>query len=641
MAQKGMFTNMQESIIIRFIVSMAKKFFDVYNNSVFEKTIGAVCGFFKKRADGSRICALFKNKFLNGEYWQNSVAFKIITSPVRLVLYLSQNVGKRLSNLCRNSRILYVFDNILYIPLHEWGILSLAYTLGAVITLALKLNFSKMSVIFVIFMTVVSVFLLVIPCSAAELCGTSAVLKFFASFVNRYKIDTENKEKTAHITPISIFAGIMFAAGICTGLVSPSVALISLGAAAGAALILTNTLFGLFLAVLGAPILPTMVSAGIILLTAFSFVLKLLSNKGQQYVITPMSFLITAFLCLAAFSAVTSFNIPKSLLTLSLYVIFAVPYFLIVNNIKTKNEWYNLTFTFVISGFIVALYGIFQNYFMETTDLSWIDEDMFSDIGIRVYSTLDNPNVLGQYLVLVTPIAFALFYSAKNALSKVLFALMTAAMFLCLVFTWSRAAWVAIVLAIGFFLVMKDRRWSSLAVLALIILPFVLPESIISRITSIGNVKDSSTAYRVSIWIASLRMAGDYWLSGIGIGTGAFERVYQNYALNGAGFALHSHNFYLQLVVEMGIIALILFILIVFSSFKQIVSIKQKNSVNKNVAIAVGGALIGYLFQGVAENLWYNYRMILIFWILIGILQSGAMLSNNDAPKRIMKGKTE
>ena len=188
---------------------------------------------------------------------------------------------------------------------------------------------------------------------------------------------------------------------------------------------------------------------------------------------------------------------------------------------------------------------------------------------------------------------------------------------------------------------MKDRRWSSLAVLALIILPFVLPESIISRITSIGNVKDSSTAYRVSIWIASLRMAGDYWLSGIGIGTGAFERVYQNYALNGAGFALHSHNFYLQLVVEMGVIALILFILIVFSSFKQIVSIKHKNSVNKNVALAAGGALIGYLFQGVAENLWYNYRMILIFWILIGILQSGAMLSSNDTPKRIMKGKPE
>ena len=143
-------------------------------------------------------------------------------------------------------------------------------------------------------------------------------------------------------------------------------------------------------------------------------------------------------------------------------------------------------------------------------------------------------------------------------------------------------------------------------------------------------MKDSSTAYRVSVWIASFRIAKDYWLGGIGLGSGAFERIYQNYALNGAGFALHSHNFYIQLVVEMGILGLVLFVAIIFMSYKQIVSIRDKNSVNKNVALAIGGALIGYLFQGMAENLWYNYRMVFIFWIYLAILQSGVMVSQKE-----------
>ena len=45
----------------------------------------------------------------------------------------------------------------------------------------------------------------------------------------------------------------------------------------------------------------------------------------------------------------------------------------------------------------------------------------------------------------------------------------------------------------------------------------------------------------------------------------------------------------------------------------------------------MGGALIGYMFQGVAENLWYNYRMILLFFIYLGILHSGANLAKSES----------
>lgn len=621
---------MKDSVIIGFIVALWNKLLEIYNDCFIEKIIRSICNFFKEKSKGSAVCAIFKNRFLDGSYWRNSALFKIVTAPVRFLKFIAQKAGDKLIAIREGSEFLKIFDNLLYIPLREYGILISAYTVGVLLTSAAVGSLTKLRIIMIAVMFFVDVILMLVPCSISLLGRSSVIANAVKGIFNGYNINSDDEEIIFHIKPVKTLAILFFAGGLLSGTVSPMVAALSVAAAVVMLFIIHNTLAGVFLSVLAAPIMPTMVCAGLIFLTAVSFVLKLLCEKDRRYIITPMSFLIIGFLMLAAFSSFTSFNISKSVQVLILYILFASAYFLIVNNIKTKNQWYNLVMVFIAAGVFVGLLGIYQNFFIDNTASSWVDSEMFGDISTRVYSTFDNPNVLGQYLVLTIPIVFAVLYSVKTISKKAVFLVSFLIMCACLVFTWSRAAWVGIILAVGFFLVMKDRRWFSLCILALIIMPFVLPESIISRITSIGNLKDSSTAYRVSVWIASLRMAKDFWISGIGLGSGAFERVYQNYALNGAGFALHSHNFYIQLVVEMGILGLVLFLMIILSAYKQIISINEKNTLNKNVAIAMGGALIGYLFQGVAENLWYNYRMILIFWIYMGILQSGVNVTKND-----------
>lgn len=225
------------------------------------------------------------------------------------------------------------------------------------------------------------------------------------------------------------------------------------------------------------------------------------------------------------------------------------------------------------------------------------------------------------------PLAFTLLIKTKSAGQKLLYLAGNAVMFACLMYTWSRGAWVGVVLGIGFFLILKDRRWLALCVAGLLLMPSVLPASVLSRLTSIGNVKDSSTAYRVSVWIGSIRLIREYWFSGIGLGSDAFLRVYPHYALGGADFALHSHNFYLQWIVDMGIFGLFLYAGIIATCFTEIYRIREKNTLIRNASLAMGGAMIGYLFQGVAENLWYNYRMILIFWIYMALLESAVWIS--------------
>ncbi len=92
---------------------------------------------------------------------------------------------------------------------------------------------------------------------------------------------------------------------------------------------------------------------------------------------------------------------------------------------------------------------------------------------------------------------------------------------------------------------------------------FVLPDTVITRFTSIGDLTDNSTSYRVYIWMGVLAMLKDYWLCGIGPGDAAFNMVYPAYSYNSID-APHSHNLFLQMVCDAGICALVVFFLLLF-----------------------------------------------------------------------------
>ncbi len=77
-------------------------------------------------------------------------------------------------------------------------------------------------------------------------------------------------------------------------------------------------------------------------------------------------------------------------------------------------------------------------------------------------------------------------------------------------------------------------------------------------------MSDSSTSYSVYIWRAVVRMISDNPYSGIGIGEGAWDRMYPMYSYIGVEAAPHSHNLYLQIWLELGVFGLIFFIVFLF-----------------------------------------------------------------------------
>ncbi len=367
------------------------------------------------------------------------------------------------------------------------------------------------------------------------------------------------------------------------------------------------------------PFFPTMVLVGMSLISLcvlFVWLFSKKENKLKFFTLNKYILVFSAVYMYAAFASVTMLSSVKvALVTVSLLLF----YFVIINSIDTKRKFNLCMFIFLAMGIIVSLYGIYQYIFPEKYSGVWLDTNMFEDIKFRAYSTFANPNVLGEYLLLTIPFAFAYIINGKSLITKFIAFGTFCVMMLCLLLTYSRGCYIGILLAFGVFLILWDKRFVWFAFIGLLLLPLVMPESIINRFTSIGNLEDSSTSYRVNIWLGTINMLKDYWICGTGPGIDAFNQVYPLYAYNTIA-APHSHNLFLQLMCDAGIIGVGTFVAIIYKFFRTTCSrLKiETNKENRVFIIASIAAIIGFAVQSMFDYTFYNYKVVLIFWMTLG-----------------------
>ena len=122
---------------------------------------------------------------------------------------------------------------------------------------------------------------------------------------------------------------------------------------------------------------------------------------------------------------------------------------------------------------------------------------------------------------------------------------------------------------------------------------------------------------------------------GLGLGTDAFNMVYPIYSYKEI-IAPHAHNIYLVLLCESGWLGLSLFVLTMIVGIKKLYT--GFNSDRKGflgvVCAAVLAGLLGLLLQGFFDYIWYNYRVFLIFWMVIGFGISARRLAYDKAVSR-------
>ena len=372
------------------------------------------------------------------------------------------------------------------------------------------------------------------------------------------------------------------------------------------------------------PILPTMLDLGLVLLSFLSFVLMISIDESFEFKHYKINSWIFAFIVVVGISACISISLAESLKIAMLLIAFLLFYFIIINVIKTKKDVQRLVYILIIVATFTAIYGIYQYMFGDVYSQAWLDEEMFEDISMRVYSTLDNPNVYGEYLILMIPMIIGLLWTEKGWKRKSMLFISLCLCAIALILTFSRGCWLGIILAVAILAVIINKKFIFLGIIMLFIMPFILPESIINRFMSIGDMGDSSTSYRVYIWMGTLAMLKDYWLSGVGMGITSFNTIYPIYSYNGI-IAPHAHNLYLQVLVEYGIVGFGVMAGVMFNYFKEIIiSLKSKKNILLSSMMA---GMFGFLLQSMTDYTWYNYRVFLMFWIIIAISVSLANIN--------------
>lgn len=322
-----------------------------------------------------------------------------------------------------------------------------------------------------------------------------------------------------------------------------------------------------------------------------------------------------------------------------LYFGFMLSYFLVVNMLRKRSSVERAIKLVVFSASMIAIIGIFEQG-KGTVNPSWIDTVVFSEIGTRVTSLFDNPNMLSIYLILAFPFVLGEIVSVKTGKERLMYLLCAASILVCTVFTWSRGAWLGLVVSVCIFLLAYNIKTIWALLLAFISMPLwsmLIPSSVIERAVSIGSVTDSSTFYRLYTWKGVFRMLKDCFFSGIGTGEGAFREVFPIYSYAGTEYVMHSHSLYLEIAVQLGIVGLLIFAAIMFFFGQKCFGhIKTHTNSDRSRIIAICGvsSISGALVMGLTDHIWYNYRVFLFFWIVIGITCASIKISNRYDEKK-------
>lgn len=395
-------------------------------------------------------------------------------------------------------------------------------------------------------------------------------------------------------------------------------------------IILLNPEFGYLIILFIVPFLvvlpsPSIILAALVIYTFSSYVIKLIMGK-RYFKLDFLDVLVICFMGVIALGGFVSYGGAQSLSVAAIFIALMLGYFVTVGIVNNKDLLKRSVAALSLSMIAVAAIGLYQNFTGNISE-EWIDTQMFEEISGRVVSTFENPNMLGEYLILLLPLVVAAMLGDGKMSKKPGYFVCFIAGAACLVFTWARGAWLGFLFSAVVFLLMWNRKAMGAIVAAIMALPLAipyLPESIVSRFSSIGDLGDTSTNYRVYIWRGSANLASDYALTGIGVGEKAFDKIYPYYSFAGIEKAPHAHNLFLQLFIEVGIFGFLVFLAVLICMFQTGFSL-AKNGTDKGVRLIGCGAMCGVLaalVQGMTDYIWYNYRVFLVFWIMIGLVSA-------------------
>lgn len=383
------------------------------------------------------------------------------------------------------------------------------------------------------------------------------------------------------------------------------------------------------------PIMPKTISLVLIVGLCIIKLIKTLIMDRKSFKLDVIIFSMLLMYLMIIIATVTSTNVLDSIRDFVIHSVGIFAAITMITSIKNKSELNNIIVSFVYIAAFLSAYGILQYFLGIEMDAAWVDTKNNPDLSVRVYSVFGNPNILGEYLIMALPLSIVMFFTNKGIFKKIIFVGTSGVITLALLMTFSRGAWLGFGIAFLMMVILFRKELIFLMIPAGVISMFFLPDSIVNRILSIGNLGDSSNAYRIRVWKVALQMINDNFILGVGLGYLPFKVNFIKYirTMN----VYHSHNMFLETFAEMGIggiLIMIFMLMLVLKNLYKIIS--EKTSWNSRlIGLGIMGSLTGILVNGLTENVLYLPRIIWTFWMIIGF--SGVLIKLESQDKLQME----
>lgn len=320
--------------------------------------------------------------------------------------------------------------------------------------------------------------------------------------------------------------------------------------------------------------------------------------------------LLLLFLLTAILSVVMASNRLEAWETFnSVFIKAVLMFFVLVNVARTERRLKQLLLIAIVAGCALSVSAL-KNYLAGN----------FSVEGYRVKGNLggwmDNPNDMAIHFVTMIPIAIALLFAARNPLKKLCYGASVALMAAATVVTFSRGAFLALALATTTLCYKLGRRNKMVVVavvfVALISFLVLVPANYSDRLISIvdhSRDPNGSAGMRQQILIRSIQVAIRHPVFGVGMGNFHTHSIRE----------LVSHNSYTEVASEMGLAALVFYMLFMVTPFRRLGQIERETFGNPHetqfyyLAIGLQAALVAYLvnsFFASVAYIWFIYYLV-------------------------------
>jgi O-antigen ligase len=243
----------------------------------------------------------------------------------------------------------------------------------------------------------------------------------------------------------------------------------------------------------------------------------------------------------------------------------------------------------------------------------------------RVPGPFDNPNGLAAVLSIAIPIGAALFAGVSVRL-RIALAFMLVAMSAAVVLSYSRAGWVGLAAGLPLLLAPRRVRFRLAVPIALLFATSVALYFGLGAETSFVSVRlgelaldtfsgVNSFAERLALWHKAIMIAQQDPILGIGFGNFPSAQIAGQFRWVGG---LTTHNVFLTVLAEMGLVGLALFVALIVKTFRNLVAGARAYGA-PGLSLLSWGFLASMVSYVVGQGMAHGSLVSELMWVLIGL----------------------